>query len=120
MRFRSLLDLRITSYNVCYTKLLRFALTDNVFEIVEYLKQRYTFWPLFDGHVVSANVQQVKPSQDIFRALLDTYQIAPHETVFIDDLRVNIEGAGRAGIHGIQFFNANQCANELRALGLEF
>ncbi|GAK86152.1 HAD superfamily hydrolase [Vibrio ponticus] len=39
-----------------------YALSDNVHEIVAYLKQQYDFWQLFDGVVISADVGCLKPS----------------------------------------------------------
>ncbi|MBI2792636.1 MAG: HAD family phosphatase [Gammaproteobacteria bacterium] len=93
-----------------------FALTDNTHEIMAYLQQRYDFWPLFKGIVVSAKVGYLKPSNEIFQHLLTTYQINPQETVFIDDLARNVEGAKMLGIHGIQFENTEQCIKELQKL----
>jgi putative hydrolase of the HAD superfamily len=40
--------------------------------------------------------------------------------VFIDDMPHNVEGARAVGIAGIQFENAVQCEEELKALGLSF
>lgn len=97
-----------------------YALTDNVHEIVDYLKEEYTFWPLFDGATVSAELGLLKPDAEIYRALLTTYNLEPSETVFIDDMPYNVEGAQAVGITGIQFENSAQCEQELSALGLRF
>ncbi len=40
------------------------------------------------------------------------------ETVFIDDMPYNVEGAKVVGMAGIQFVDAVQCENSLRALGV--
>jgi putative hydrolase of the HAD superfamily len=42
------------------------------------------------------------------------------ETVFIDDMPYNVEGAKAVGMAGIQFIDAVRCENELRVLGVEF
>ena len=42
------------------------GLTDNVHEIVAYHKERNTFWTLFEGCVVSAEIGLMKPSPEIF------------------------------------------------------
>ena len=40
------------------------------------------------------------------------------DTVFIDDVDVNIAAAAKVGIRAIQFRNTAQCERELRALGV--
>ncbi|MEZ9762046.1 HAD family hydrolase [Vibrio splendidus] len=97
-----------------------YALTDNVAEIVEYLKATYEFWPLFDGAVVSAELGVLKPQPEIYQALLSNNGLEASETVFIDDMPYNVEGAKAVGMARIQFIDAVQCENELRALGVEF
>lgn len=97
-----------------------YALTDNVAEIVEYLKATYEFWPLFDGAAVSAELGMLKPQPEIYQALLFNNGLEASETVFIDDMPYNVEGAKAVGMAGIQFIDAVRCENELRVLGVEF
>ncbi|CAH0539224.1 HAD family hydrolase [Vibrio marisflavi] len=97
-----------------------FALTDNVVEIVAFLKQRYDFWAAFEGAVVSAEVGCLKPSADIYNELLEQYQLVPNETVFLDDVLANVQGAQKAGIHSIQFLNIFQCEEELKSMGVKY
>ncbi|KLV05200.1 HAD family hydrolase [Photobacterium aquae] len=97
-----------------------YALTDNVVEIVEHLKSTYDFWPLFDGAVVSADLGLLKPQLEIYQSLLSCYQLDGDESVFIDDMARNVEGAKLAGMSAIQFENAAQCEQALRFLGLSF
>ncbi|MEZ9061662.1 HAD family hydrolase [Vibrio sp. 10N.261.52.E6] len=97
-----------------------YALTDNVVEIVEHLKATYEFWPLFDGAAVSAELSMLKPQPEIYQALLSNNGLEASETVFIDDMPYNVEGAKAVGMAGIQFIDSAQCENELRALGVEF
>ncbi|USD67218.1 HAD family phosphatase [Vibrio sp. SCSIO 43136] len=97
-----------------------YALTDNVHEIVAHLKQRYDFWPLFDGAIVSAELGLLKPQAEIYRALLEQYQLDPAQTIFLDDMPYNVEGAKACGIAAIQFASAAQAEAELKALGLSF
>jgi len=91
-----------------------YALTDNTKAIMAYLTQKYDFWPVFQGIVVSAEVGHLKPSQEIYQHLLSTYQLIAKETVFIDDYLINVEGARKMGIHAIQFQNTQQCILELQ------
>ena len=97
-----------------------YALTDNVNEIVDFLKRTFEFWPIFDGTTVSAEVGILKPAPEIYRKLLSMHGITASETVFIDDMPYNIEGAESQGIAGIQFSSADQCAQDLRDMGVNF
>lgn len=93
-----------------------YALTDNTKEIMAYLKEKYDFWRYFKGVVVSAEIGHLKPSKAIYAHLLQTYQLNAKETVFIDDLLVNVEGAKALGIEGIAFRDAQTCRISLEKL----
>ncbi|KGY12692.1 HAD family hydrolase [Vibrio tubiashii] len=97
-----------------------YALTDNVTELVDYLKQEYDFWPLFDGATVSADLGLLKPQPEIYQSLLTSNNLVAEECVFLDDMPHNVEGAKNVGIHAIQFFSAAQAEQELKTLGLKF
>ena len=97
-----------------------YALTDNVHEVVTHLKSEYTFWSLFDGVAVSADLGLLKPQAEIYQSLLIQHKLEASETVFIDDMPYNVEGAKAVGIAGVQFEDAAQCEEELKALGLSF
>ncbi|GLR04890.1 haloacid dehalogenase [Vibrio hyugaensis] len=97
-----------------------YALTDNVVEIVEYLKSTYDFWPLFNGTTVSAELGLLKPQPEIYQNLLKTHHLLASETVFLDDMPHNVEGAQAVGILAIQFEHAEQCERALKAMGLSF
>lgn len=95
-----------------------YALTDNVHEIVSYLKSTYSFWLLFDGAIVSADVGVLKPQPEIYHSLLNKFELIASETVFIDDMLYNVEGAKSVGMHAIQFEDIDQCEKDLISLGL--
>nr|WP_162064581.1 HAD family phosphatase [Vibrio taketomensis] len=96
-----------------------YALSDNVHEIVAFLKQQYDFWPLFDGAVISAEVGYLKPQSEIYQILLESHQLCAKECVFIDDMPHNVEGAKAIGMAAIQFENALQCQQALHHLGVK-
>ena len=82
-------------------------------------KQDMSFLKYMDGVVFSCDVQQIKPEVDIYKTLLKRYSLKPEKSVFLDDRAVNCKGAGRAGIHTIQFENLKQAAKELEKLGVK-
>ena len=58
---------------------------------------------LFDGLVISGEIGMVKPNENIYRYLLDTYKLDPAECIFIDDRGDNIEAGEKLGIKGYLF-----------------
>ncbi len=55
----------------------------------------------FDGVYYSHLIRLRKPNADIYEYLLADAELAPEETVFIDDLEENIAAAERLGIRGV-------------------
>jgi FMN phosphatase YigB (HAD superfamily) len=70
------------------------------------------------GSVISYQIKMTKPSKEIYHHLLEKYNLNPEETIFIDDLQENINGARKAGIQGIRFKNVTQTKEELAKLGV--
>ena len=72
------------------------------------------FLPLTDGAIFSYTVKQIKPDLEIYETLLNQYKLKPEECVFIDGRMENIEGAEKAGIHGICFETIGQVKEDLK------
>lgn len=78
-------------------------------------------WPFlekFDGVVVSGLERLVKPDPRIYRLFSERYGLAPEACVFIDDNLANVVAARAAGMHALQFTDAETLRAELIALGL--
>ena len=82
------------------------------------LREIHPFLHMADGAIISAHHQLMKPEPAIYQKLLTKYQLAPSETVFIDDLPQNIAAAKALGMHGIVFESADALAHELKRLGV--
>jgi putative hydrolase of the HAD superfamily len=85
---------------------------------INYLEQEHSFWDVFEARVISCRVRMVKPEAKIYRYLLNRYRLLAEKTVFIDDSAANIQAASKVGINTIQFKNADQCKQELSAMGI--
>jgi len=72
-----------------------------------------------DGGILSWKEKVIKPDPTIYRLLLERYSLLPEESVFIDDLPVNVEAGRKLGIHGIVFQSKEQVETELAELSLE-
>ena len=95
-----------------------YCLSNMHFASIEYLEETHRFFEVFTGKVISCRLNLCKPEAAIYEHALRTYNLRPQETVFIDDVDVNVAAAAKAGIRTIQFKNAAQCERELRALGV--
>ncbi|MCF7980368.1 MAG: HAD family phosphatase [Pseudomonadales bacterium] len=86
-----------------------FCLSNICMEIFEHLASRYTFFDLFEDIIVSAEVKLAKPDPEIFKYMLNRFDILPEETLFIDDLPANVESANNLGIQAIRFTEIADC-----------
>ncbi|MCY6371359.1 HAD family hydrolase [Clostridium ganghwense] len=77
---------------------------------------RFEFLKRVDGRIISSDLKLLKPEEEIYKALLETYNLKPEETIFIDDTFVNIEKARELGIKGICFKNSGDLYKELNTL----
>lgn len=79
-------------------------------------RDKFTFMPYIDGQIVSGYVRKIKPDPDIYRLLLETYQLKPEECVFMDDRKENIAAASKLGFHTILFQDYTQVCKKLEAM----
>ncbi|MCC7414871.1 MAG: HAD family phosphatase [Epsilonproteobacteria bacterium] len=68
----------------------------------ELVKKDPDLFALFDGIVISGDCGYVKPDPAIYRHLLNTYNLDPHDTFFIDDVIQNVHAARDAGMTAAQ------------------
>ncbi|MCP4143506.1 MAG: HAD family phosphatase, partial [Chloroflexi bacterium] len=70
----------------------------------------------FDEIFISAEMGVAKPDTRIYKMVLQELDVAPKETVFVDDFIENIEAARKLGMHGIHFQDVNIAMEELKEL----
>jgi putative hydrolase of the HAD superfamily len=97
-----------------------FVLSNLHLASIAHLEQEYSFLELFDGKVISCRINKVKPESEIYEHLLDKYKLDIKNTIFIDDVDMNVNAAAALGIKTIHFKNINQCRQELQELGCLF
>lgn len=59
------------------------------------------FTELFEESFMSHHIGYRKPSLEAFQYIIQKRGLKPEETVFVDDILSNVEGAKKAGIHAI-------------------
>lgn len=79
------------------------------------LEQRHAFLKNFDGGIFSGDVKLIKPDPAIYELLESRYVLDPGRTLFIDDLKSNVEVAKKRGWHGIHFESAAQMELDLKS-----
>lgn len=85
---------------------------------IEHIRERYAFPAMVKGAILSHELKLRKPQREIYEAALKLSGTAPEETIFIDDLEENCEGARKAGLHAIRYRGAKDLKKRLEALGL--
>lgn len=81
-----------------------------------YAKEKFDFLSMADGMVISAHVKMIKPDREIYEHILTKYALEPEETVFIDDLPVNVKAAEAVGIRTILFTDVDSCRAQFEQL----
>ena len=77
---------------------------------------RTSFPELFDGVVISGDVGMHKPQPEIFMLGAERAGVAPEESVFVDDLRQNCEGAEAVGMTAVLHRGADGTVHRLEDL----
>jgi putative hydrolase of the HAD superfamily len=95
-----------------------YCLSNMHFASIEHLEREHRFFEVFKGIVISCRLNLCKPEPAIYQHALKANGLKASDTVFIDDVDVNIAAAAKVGIRTIQFRSTAQCEHELRALGV--
>jgi len=79
---------------------------------------RFEFLHWFQGILLSGEVRLLKPDPRIFELFFEAHNVDPAHTVYIDDLKPNVDAATALGMHGILFTDPPALRKELQKLGL--
>jgi putative hydrolase of the HAD superfamily len=84
-------------------------------DIFEEIKNGYYFFTYFDGGLISSEVKFSKPDRRIYELLLEKYLLAPEESLFIDDIEINVRAAEASGMNGLITYGSEDISKELAA-----
>ena len=76
--------------------------------------EKYSWFKLFDGKIVSSHVKLLKPEKEIYEALIEKYSLNPEECIFIDDTHANIIASEKLGIKGIHYTGQEELREMLK------
>ena len=94
-----------------------FALTNWSAETFPAARRRFEFLAWFQDIVVSGEVGLVKPDPAIFRLAAKRCGLRPEATLFIDDVKANVDAARALGFDAIQFMGAEPLRQDLEERG---
>ena len=84
------------------------------------LRERYGFWSLFRGIVISGEIKLLKPEPEIFHHAAGRFGLSYGETLFIDDHEPNIATARQLGLNTVLFRDCADCTRAVyAALGIQ-
>ena len=83
-----------------------YYLSNMPIETRAFLLENHEYIKMFDGGVFSCDVNALKPSPEIYKILLDRYNLIPGECIFFDDVERNVAAAEKEGIKGVLFTTA--------------
>lgn len=95
-----------------------FFLSNMPMPYAEHLENAHPLSEWFEGGVFSSRIQMVKPEPAIFHHTVKTFGITPAESVFIDDVVLNVNAAKALGWDAIHFLSSDQCEADLVRRGL--
>jgi len=81
-------------------------------------QQEQDFFARFRDIVVSGEVKLLKPDPAIYWLALDRFGLPPHRALFVDDRRINIDGAEAIGMRAHLFTDAEGLRTRLVQEGL--
>jgi 2-haloacid dehalogenase len=97
-----------------------YALTNWSAETFPHALERFEFFKLFDGVLVSGEEKMRKPFPEFYQRLLNKFNIEPSRALFIDDSLRNVKAAEAVGIKSIAFQSPDKLRMDLRALNITF
>lgn len=82
------------------------------------VRRKNNFFELFDGGVVSYEEKLIKPEEEIYKLILKRYNLIAEESIFIDDTKLNIEGAEKLSINTLLFETPEKLRSDLKNLNI--
>jgi putative hydrolase of the HAD superfamily len=95
-----------------------YALSNFIKEAFYWVVDKYEFFMVFDGMVISYQEKVIKPQRKIFEILLERYDLIAENCLFIDDTRSFIDIAKKLGFNVIHYEENINLKKELKKLGI--
>jgi len=96
-----------------------FALSNFIKESYEFVIKKFDFFSLFDGQVISWKEKVIKPDMEIYKIILDRYNLPSRKCVFLDDHSSFLVSAQQLGMYTILITKNTDLRAELRNLNIK-
>ena len=70
---------------------------------IDFINKNYPYVNILKDRVLSYKAKSIKPAGKIYRHLLEEHKLKPEESLFIDDMKENIESAKKFGIKSLHY-----------------
>jgi putative hydrolase of the HAD superfamily len=108
------IDLHLLDFMRTLRKQVKVGLISNAWSGMRAWIISKKFEDVFDAMTISAEVGVAKPDARIYRKALETLDVAPAGSVFLDDFPENVAGARAVGMQAIRFRQVDQALAELK------
>ena len=78
-----------------------------------YINEQMNIDSLFEGGIYSYQEHLVKPNEEIYKLILDRYNLNKKETIFFDDREKNVLAANKVGLKSIVFKSIKDIENNI-------
>jgi len=95
-----------------------YILSNFIKETFVHVSSKYSFFSLFDGQIISGVENVIKPEKAIYELLLSRYNLAPEESLFIDDILFFLKPAKKLGMKTIWNRPETDLKEELKKLDI--
>jgi HAD superfamily hydrolase (TIGR01509 family) len=83
---------------------------------INFINNNFPYVKNIKKRILSYKVKSVKPENKIYKYLLEKHKLVPEESVFIDDLKANIDKAKTFGINTIHYTSHKRFLKEFNKL----
>lgn len=80
----------------------------------DHVVKKYPILKKIDHPTLSFETGFLKPDSKVYAAASQNVGYTSNQCLFIDDRQINVEGAKRAGMQAVQFFNTKQIREHLK------
>ena len=81
---------------------------------INFVNKNYPYVNHIKKRVLSYKVKAVKPDKKIYKHLIKKYKLEPKESLFIDDLKANIEESRSHGLNAIHYTSHDKFLKEFK------
>ncbi|MBD3253924.1 MAG: HAD-IA family hydrolase [Candidatus Lokiarchaeota archaeon] len=96
-----------------------YILSNFIRETFQFVSNKYEFFSLFDGKILSFQEGCIKPEKKIYKILLSRFQLSPKNCLFLDDTESCVVAAKKLGIRSILIKENTNLKKQLKKFNIK-